>query len=331
MARTRAQRHRHTLFITLALAVTLIVLLFARDVSRAAHGAANPRRSENRSFGALANTLLDKENNYDGRLDLLLTQGGSLSRATFASRLDQFDDELAGWTTAADQLRRPTLAHDVNVEIDELTQIRVAAYQTLLGDVARSLSLPWSSTPSQVIANPAASLVETSTKWNIDRYALVKEPGLVHLDKTSSKSANEFAAGGVSALEQSADLKLVRAISIAAVRVSPAALPAAAGIMLLPPVTSVQLGVSVVNASYDEQPVTLTIRVTPLNRRRAPFTQTLSTTLGPLQAYAFIPMSFRTAASERASVVLTLAGAPAAAGKVTTETFHLEMSPSGNS
>jgi hypothetical protein len=41
-------------------------------------------------------------------------------------------------------------------------------------------------------------------------------------------------------------------------------------------------------------------------------------------------MSFRTAASERARVVLTLSGAPAASGKVTSETYRMEMSPSGN-
>jgi hypothetical protein len=41
-------------------------------------------------------------------------------------------------------------------------------------------------------------------------------------------------------------------------------------------------------------------------------------------------MSFRTAASERARVVLTLSGAPTASGKVTSETYRMEMSPSGN-
>jgi hypothetical protein len=319
------------LLITLALAVTLIVLLFARDVSRAAHGAANPRSSENQSFGALANTLLDKENNFDGRLDLLLSEGSTLSRPVFASRLNELDDELPGWSTAADQLRRPALKHNVSEALYEITQTRVDAYETMLSDVAKALALPWSTSTSDEVTNPTTTLVTTSQQWNIDRFALVKEPGLVHLDKMSSKSAGYYATSGLSTLEHSSTLRLVRAISIAAVRVSPAPLPARTGVMLLPPVTSVQMGVSVVNASYDNQPVTLTIRVTPLNKRGASFEQTLTTTLGPLQAYAFVPMSFRTAASEIARVTLTLSGAPAAVGKVTSETYRLEMSPSGNS
>jgi len=318
------------LLITLALVVTLIVLVFARDVSKSAHDATNPKRSENRSFGALANTLLAKENNLDGRLDQVLAQGNTLGRPAFAARLNEFDQELSNWETAADQLRRPALAHQVNDTLYRITLERVAAYQTLLGDVARVLKLPWSTEPIDVVTNPAATLVATSQQWNRVRFALAKEPGLVHLDRTTDASATYFAAHGTTTLAKSPGLALVRAISIGAVRVAPAPLPAAAGVLLLPPVGSVQFGVSVVNASYDVQPVRVTIRVTPLNHRGAPFVQTMTTTLGPLQGYAFIPKSFHTAASERARVVVTLSGAPAAAGKVITETYSLEMSPSGN-
>jgi hypothetical protein len=93
-------------------------------------------------------------------------------------------------------------------------------------------------------------------------------------------------------------------------------------------VTSVRIGVTVVNESYDIQPVKLTIRVTPLNSGVSPFVQTMTTTLGPLQAYAFVPNPLTTVASEQARVVLVLTGAPAASGMVTHETYRLEMSPS---
>jgi hypothetical protein len=92
----------------------------------------------------------------------------------------------------------------------------------------------------------------------------------------------------------------------------------------------VTLGVSVVNASYDEQPVTLSIRVTPLNHRGLAFSQVMHATLGPLGARAFVPQGLVTAASEQARVVLHVTGAPAAAGTLTTEVYRLEMSPSGN-
>jgi hypothetical protein len=319
------------LLITLALAVTLVVLVFARDVSRSAHGSATSRRSEDRSFGALANALITSENNFDARLESLLSQGSTLHRDVFAARLGQLDQQLPGWTTTADQLRRPVLVHHVNDSLDQLTQERVAAYQTLLRYVAHALTLPWNTGPSEVVTNPAASLVSTSQLWNVDRFALVKEPGRVLLAATNSLSAAYFAQNGVAALVHSGSLALSRAIGIAALRVSPSPLPASRGVLLLPPVTSVQLGVSVLNASYVNQPVTLTIRVTPLNKQRAAFSQTLTATLGPLGAYAFVPRPLRTAASERARVVITLSGAPAATGMVTSETYQLEMSPSGGS
>jgi len=318
------------LLITLALVVTLGFLVFGRDVSRSAHGAPGPRKSEDKSFGALANTLITSENRFDGRLHRLLSQGGTLRRYVFAARLAQLDQQLGDWSVAANQLGRPALAHDVNQTLNDVTQARVADYQALLADVAHSLRLPWSTTGPPVVGNPATALEATSKQWNHARFALVKEPGLVHLDKMSSMSAHYFVANGETALVNSTTLALSRAIGIAAVRVSPAPLPANPGILLLPPVTLVQLGVSVVNESYDTQPVKLTIRVTPANKLRTPFVQTMAATIGPLQAFAFVPKSFGTAPSERAQVVLVLSGAPAAPGMVNHETYQLEMSPSGN-
>jgi hypothetical protein len=326
VARTRAQRRRHTLFITLAVALTLIVLVFARDVSRSAHGAQSPRRSENLSFGALANSLLTQENQFDSRLDRLLNQGTTLPRVVFAARLYQLNDQLTNWSVAGNLLRHPTLAHDVNEALGTITQERVAAYQTLLGDVARALELPWSTTPLEVVANPSSTLIATSEQWNSDRFALRKEPGQVRLDASSAKSAQFFKAHGVSLLTQSPSLELVRAVSIDAVRVTPAALPSRPNIMLLPPVKSVQIGVSVLNASYDDQPVSITIVVTPLNHRGVAFSSRMSATLGPLGAFAFVPKGLTTAPNERANVVIR-----AAVGKVTVERYELEMSPSGNS
>jgi hypothetical protein len=319
------------LLISIALVVTLIVLVFARDVSRAGHGAITARRSENRSFAALANSLVDSENLFDGRLDRLLLDGTTLSRSVFAARLDQLAQELPAWRVAADAVRSPTLTHHVNETLYELTQSRVAAYQSLLSDVARALSLPWSGSTTSTSASAAATLIATSVRWNQARYALRREPGTVRLDATSAVSAQFVAKNGINDLTQSPTLRLVRAVSIAAVRVVPAPLPAATGVMLLPPVTSVHLGVSVLNASFDEQPVALTVRVTPLNGLGVAFVERMTATLGPDQAFAFVPRSLTTAASEQARVVISVSGARAAVGTVTVEVYRLEMSPSGNS
>jgi hypothetical protein len=316
--------------ISLALIITLIVLVFARDVSRSAHGAITERRSENKSFGALTNGLIGQENEFDARFDRLLSQGGTLRRTIFAARFYQLNEELPEWVTDANLLRDPALSHHVNETLYAITTERVAAYQALLGEIAHVLTLPWTTTPIEHVANPAVTLVNTSKQWNVARFALVKEPGGVHLDATTAHSATYFRQRGTYGLVSSRSLELVRAISIVAVHVTPAPLPAKPGILLLPPVTIVQLGVSVLNASYDEQAVILSIRVTPTNHRGQPFFERMRATIGPLEGYAFVPKSLTTAASERAGVVITVTGARAAVGKVTTEHYRLEMSPSGN-
>ncbi len=318
MARTRAQRRRRTLFITLALVVTLVALIFARDVSRSAHNAITAQRSENRSFGALANALITSENNFDSRLERLLAQGGTLSRAVFSARLDQLDQELPGWSAAADQLRRPILSGRINDELDRVTDQRVVAYQSLLGNVASALELPWTPVTSP-IANPASVLSATSAIWNSERTALRHDPGRVRLDATTSASASYFARNGNRGLVVAPSLVLQRAIAIATIRVSPSPLPAGAGVWLLPPVSSLELGVSVVNEAFDTQPVTLQITVTPTSALGKAYSQTLHATLGPMRAFAFVPPVLRTAASEHAHVSIVLSGAPAAPGQVVRE------------
>lgn len=318
------------MLITLALVITLLILVFARDVSRSAHGAINERRSENRSFAALANGLIAQENAFDSRLHRLLSQGESLRRVVFAARLYQLSEQLPAWSSEAALLEEPVLAHRVNETFSELTDERVAAYQTMLGDVADALGLPWKVTPLERVTNPAATLVATSERWNVARFALAKEPGRVRLDATTIASARYFQRRATRDLTASRSLALVRAISIAALRVSPSPLPASHGILLLPPVSRVELGVSVLNASYDLQPVILVIRVTPTNHLGEPYAETMRATLGPDEAYAFVPKTLTTAPGERAGVVISVTGARAAAGKVTSEHYRLEMSPSGN-
>jgi hypothetical protein len=94
VARTRAQRRRHSVFLTIALVATFVVLVFARDVSRSAHDAITNERSENRSFAGLANTLITQENAFDTRAARLLRNGGTLTRPIFDARLQQLDQQL---------------------------------------------------------------------------------------------------------------------------------------------------------------------------------------------------------------------------------------------
>lgn len=329
MARTRAQRRRQTLLLTCALAVTLLALLFARDVSRAAHNAIGPRRSENRTFAALANNLIGRENQFDAHLAYLLSHGQTLDRVVFAARLAQLNQELPDWSIEADQLRRPKIAHDLNDVIATSTELRVDAYQQLLASVARSLTLPWPAlaSTSPVLADPAGTIITSSQQWSTMRTLLVHEPGIVRLDALSALSATYEASVGLVHLTSSPTLALIRGIGIASVAVTPAPLPSSAGTLLMPPVGFVHVGVTVRNASYVVQPVALRVTLTPAGG--AAQSQTFSITLGPLRSYAFTAKLFTVRPGEHATLTLSLGGAPAAAGMRRSETYQVRMSPTG--
>lgn len=330
MARTRAQRRRQSLYLSIALALTLLVLLFAHDVAHSAHQAIGPRRSENRTFGSLANSLIGQENLFDSHLSYLLEHGTTLSRPIFAARLAQLREELPLWATEAEQLRRPTLAHDVNNVMVNLTESRINAYRSLLWNIANSLTLPWPAPPTSLAATtgPAQTLITSSQQWGLARYSLVKEPGLATLLPLTTLSATFDRTTGLAALQTSPSLALVRGIGIAAVGVSPSPLPAARGVLLLPPGTSMHIGVSVRNVGFADQPVRFRMTLTPLHG--VVQTQSFFTTIGPLQAYAFSSAPFRTSPSERATLVLTLVGAKAGPNMTRSRTYQLTMSPSGN-
>lgn len=334
MARTRAQRRRHTLLLTIALAATLLVLLFARDVSRSAHQAVSPRRSENRSFASLASVLLNQQDSFDSRLTYLLTSGEPLSRSVFAARLDQLAEELPTWQTEAQRVRRPRLVHDVNDVLAQVTEQRVDDYQVLLAGVARALILPWPAppvtSPPLTLTSAQTSLVSTTREWNTARWGLRHEPGRVSLPALSDFSALVNLSTVLGGLERSSTLTVTRGIGISAVLVTPSPLPASAGDLLLPPTGSIRLGVAVSNASYVQQPVSLTIVLIPTNGFGVSRRQTMTVTLGPLASYAFVPASFSVAASEHASLTISLAGAPSGTGMSRVRRYTVIVSSSGN-
>ncbi len=318
----------------MALIATLLALLFARDISRAGHGAISPRLSENESFAVLANSLLGQENAFDARVTYLLTRGGSLSRPVFAARLEQLAQVLPSWQTQASFLRRPPLRHGVNSTIAQLTEQRVDDYQFLLSAVAEGLSLPWRTppniTPGLSIAAAQASLVATSRTWNYARRGLLLEPGHVTLLATSNDLAQLDLTAVMSRLEQAASLVLVRAVGITAVSVAPAPLPAPTGEILLPPTGTIHLGVTVTNASDATQPVSLSVVFAPTGLLGVAQRQTMTVTLRPLASYAFVAKVLTIAQSEHATLTLSLAGAPSGPNMVRSRRYTVVISPSGN-
>jgi hypothetical protein len=337
VARTRAQRRRQSVWLSVAAVITLLALLFARDVTRAAHGSSSPRRSENRSFGLLASTLITQENNFDARLTYLLAQGQGLTRPVFAARITQLADLMTMWPTESAQLRHPALAHDVNDVLAQESSQRFNDYAAILTDVVNTMrlpieTLPWPAATSTVMdpVTAQASLVATSQQWNSRRWSLAREPGHVKLDKTANGIGQLALTQDLRVLRSSPTLVATRGVGIVAVSVLPSPLPATAGELLLPPVSSVHLGVSVLNGNFIDQPVTLTVTLIPMNGRGVRQSQTMNTILGPLQSFAFVPKLLTTQASERATLVIKLAGAPSAINMTRARTYRVIMSPSGN-
>jgi hypothetical protein len=319
--------------LTIALVATLVVLVFARDIARSAHTAITNQRSENRSFAGLANTLITQENDFDQRTARLLQSGGTLTRPIFDARLDQLDQQLAYWATTADLLRRPKLAHDMSDKIANMTETRVDDYEAIFTKIAGSLALP---TPiphydGAPITDPAASLYSTALSWNKERFALRHEPGTVRLDKLKFSSAKLFMTSGAAALTSSSSLAVVRGIGIAAVSVVPAPLPAKHDVLLLPPVTSITVGISVVNTGFVVQQVTLEVTMSPSNGPLPAHRQIFHVVLRPLQSYAFVPQDITVVPSERATLDIRITGAPGAANLTRSKRYEVELSPPGHS
>jgi hypothetical protein len=56
----------------------------------------------------------------------------------------------------------------------------------------------------------------------------------------------------------------------------------------------------------------------------------MTTVLGPMRAYAFVPKLLTTQASERARLIIAVAGAPTAPNMTRKRIYGVVMSPSGN-
>jgi hypothetical protein len=273
--------------------------------------------------------LVIQQNNFDQSLVTLLKSGATLTRPVLDTQLQQLRSQLVTWTTEAQLLHRPRLAHDVNDKLEQLTLQRIDAYNTILSSIASQLTLP-ALTPvatDKAVSTPGQLLITTGIAWNNDRYDLTKEPGRQHLQSMTFASAKYFISFGAQNLTSSSTLAVVRGIGVAAVSISPAPFPSTHGELLLPPVSQFQVGVSVSNTGFVEQPVTLNVTLTPSNGPHPTVRKSFHMDLAPLQSYAVLPKSFATVPSERATLAISVSGAPAGANMTTTRTYNVVMSP----
>lgn len=316
------------MLLVIALVVTILVVVFARDVSRSAHEATSPRRSENRSFAQLADRLITLENGADFHLAYLLSHGAGLTRPVFAARLAQIDQQFGPLLSDAALLHRPALAHHVQREVITLTEQRVASDQAIIAATTTALSLPGASAPATSPASAQSALAGAIARWNYKRFSLVHEPGRVSLEAAVSPLAHLALASTLSALTSAPSLTLTRAVSISAVAVTPSPLPAPVGQIIVPPVTSIHVGVSVTNAAYCTQPVSVTVTLT--SSSGATQRRVMRATIGPDASFAFDAASLTTYPSEKATLRVVVAGAPASARGTLEKVYAVTLAPSGN-
>ncbi|MBW4029819.1 MAG: hypothetical protein HIU57_03965 [Acidobacteria bacterium] len=329
MVRTRTHRRRQSLRVVVALVLTFVVLIFAREVSRAAHRESSTRQSENLNFSAMATTLLGQENSFDGRLATLLGTGAQLTRTNFAVQLSQLTQELSSWRDVANIMRSPVLSPGLNVTLSDDTLTRVSDYETVLAYVAHALDLngPAASSPLSLGA-AQLSLAQTAATWGTSRHLLANAPGHVTLTALTHVTAQLNVPQDVATLVSSANLAATRAIVISAIKVQPAPFPAPALTLLIAPTTSFQVQVAVSNLREIVQPVSLTMALTPAQGvvQRVTMTQTLS----PNSSFAFVSQNFRVSPGERATLTVSLDGVPASSALTHSRTYAVSISPSGS-
>ena len=331
MARTRsrAQRRRRNLWILLALVATLLVVFIARDVSRAAHQSTGPRRSENRSFGVLANALILNENTLNARAMFLFSNGATLSRTDFDARLQQLELFAAGLVSEANELASPHLARGVNNTLMRITTERVADFQTIaayMNAVAGSAGL------KIALRQPLAadsSINQTDLAWSEARGSLLREPGHVRLHASAwSLGAVSIQTADANALEASPSLRVSGGVSINAVAVRPSPLPSAVGELLVPPDPSMHVGVSILNSSTVGQHLTVAISVIPTNGIGTAQSQRDVITIGTQRSSAIDFAALSITPDEKASVVIVVRGANAAYAGSLSRHYDLVVSPS---
>jgi hypothetical protein len=325
MSRKRGRQRRRSLLLIGAAVVSVLVLLFASDVSKAAHSVPTAQASQNASFASLGNALIGEENSIDSTLTSILVRGASLDRAQLYTKLLTLRDETLTIPAEAAQLRFPVITGEINEKLASSCQELVRAYDAILADVANGLSLPWPSPATLTIAQADADLATTTQAWSSLTGAPATQPGHVTLDAFSNFSGILNATAIVQQLSAAPHLKVARSVSIAAVAVTPSPFPAPHGQLDEPSTSTIALGVSVLNGAFALQPVTVSATLTAASGRSA--SRTYHLVLGPRGARAVTPISFAVVGGEHATLTVNVTGAPATPGGATQRTYQVIISP----
>jgi hypothetical protein len=300
---------------------------FVGDVRNAARQASGPLSNVNRNFAGVANSLIRSDQSLDKEFSYLLSQGGTMSRVSVASRLNVMNAEAKSLAAASQNLAHPAIADNLNIQLDSIITERTQAWLSLIQNIEARLQLPL--TTDATVTNPEVVLRNTHRAWGLLRYKLQNKPGRVLLLGTTSSTTNYLQGVGLSNLTSSATLHLSRSVSISAVQINPLPLPRDGNVLVVPATGRIHLGVVVTNWAYCDQPVSIRIMLTDSSGRRATQTVNLHFTLGPSASHAFVPADFRVSTSEHATLTISLLNAPHRPGVPTGRTYQVLTIPAG--
>jgi len=315
VARNRGRRRRQNLKLLIALAVTLALVVLVRDVARLARQSNSQRASLNQSFAVLATSVLNDEATLRGEVTAILSGASTMTRPILAARLALVRESADSLRQRVALLAKPSIAHGVQNTLITVTDLRSTAVSDLASVVSSALDLPGGSSSSATVSSIESSVLSSDNMWASAHTELVGEPGHVSLPASTFALTTGPLATAVNTLLSVPALAPTRAMTIAAVSVTPAPLPAPIGVLKLIPVTSIDVAVAVRNTQYISQGFAVTLTVRPTTAVGVGFSRSLSSVAGPLGGRALSFPSIAVVPGERATVTISLTGvAPATSG-----------------
>lgn len=308
MARPRSKRRRQNMLIVAAAAATVAAFTLVHDVNQISAQTSANRTALDRSFAALATTIMIDDSHFGTSVAQLMSSGSTMSRVDFSVQLSSLLDDSHSLIQRAAILAHPDVANGIQEKLIDVVNQRAAAATSLLARVAANLQLPVETQPNSSLHSIERELRSADAEWAQARLAFRHQPGHHRLPASTFSLSNAPLASEVAALGVAPSLQVHRSSSIDAVSVTPAPLPSVHGRWLMLPSSSVSIGVVVHNQQYVDQRFVLHVEISPTNG--AAHTLQVAATIGPYASYAtqFGPLSF--VANEHARVRIWLTGTP---------------------
>lgn len=270
MARKSAVRRKRQFQVLTALLVLAVIVVFGRDVLRAAHDSRSARESRNTSFATLATAIISSSSSLDHDTISLLDSAPSMSRSTLLTSWTELEKRARDVLQSAEHAREPSIETGINEKLTSVMTLRIAAWETIRQSVEGPLGVPGVTTPPSGVLNQAVANLQTAnTAWERAHGALRHRPGHVRLPLGAWTLPTLDVPGLVHAAITTLALRPNAIVAINAVSMNPQPLPsgsAGATALVLLPTSSVELGVSVRNSSTTDTTITVHATLTPTNR-----------------------------------------------------------------